>query len=159
VSEAVDGSLYGVIGDGEVLAGLRHPTMHPMQPLRQGLGLCHVRTQVAMDEPPAPLPEELPHLTESVLGYVEVVSREVPVIYVVAEAGAEAACGFRAGRLELGPLHSRAGDPAPRRRLLRRREEPGAINAALRWLGVPRHRGADRLTVVGLADRRSWEPG
>jgi hypothetical protein len=150
--------VYGAVGDDGVLGSLRHPTMHPMQPLRYGLGLCHVRTQVVMDEPTARLPEEVPRLTESVLGYLEVVSRETPVIYVAAEAGAEAACGFRAGRLALGPLHSRAGDPPPPRRLLRGREEPGAINAALRWLGVPRHRGADRRTVVGLADRASWEP-
>jgi hypothetical protein len=155
----VVGRLYCVIGDAGVLGSLRHPTMHPMQPLREGLGLCHVRIQVAMDEPPAQLPEELPHFTESVLGYVEVVSRDTPVIYVAAEAGAEVACGFRAGRLELGPLHSRAGEPPPSRRLLRRREEPGAIDAALRWLGVPRRRGADRVTVVGLADRATWEPG
>jgi hypothetical protein len=155
----VDGSLYGVIGDGGVLGSLRHPTMHPMQPLRQGLGLCHVRTQVAMDEPPAQLPEELPHLTESVLGYMEIVSRDTPVIYVAAEAGGEAACGFRGGRLVLGPLHSRTGDRPAGRRFLRRSEETGAINAGLRWLGVPRHRGADRRTVVGLADRAAWEPG
>lgn len=154
----VDGQLYGVIGDSQVLGGLRHPTMHPMEPLRRGLGLCHVRTQVALDEPPARLPEELTHLTESVLGYAEVVSRDVPVIYVVAEPERQAACGWRGGRLELSPLHSRPGDPPPLTSILRRREEPGAINAALRWLGVPRQRGSDRFTVVGLADRATWEP-
>ena len=149
--------LYGVIGDEGVLGSLRHPTMHPMQRLRRGLGLCHVRTQVALDEPRAPL-HDVPLLTESVLGYVEVVSRDTPVIYVVAEAGDEAACGWRAGRLELGPVRSAPGDPPARHGLLRRVEEPGAINAGLRWLGVGRERGADRATVVGLAERERWEP-
>ena len=158
MSPDVPVQLYGVIGDGGILGTLRHPTMHPMEPLRLGLGLCHVRTQVALDEPRAPLPDALPLLTDSVLGYVEVVSREVPVIYVVAEDGGEAACGWRAGELELAPLRSLAGDAPPRAGLLRRAEEPGAINAALRWLGVPRQRGADRVTVVGLADRERWEP-
>jgi hypothetical protein len=158
VSSDVHGQLYGVIGDGGVLGSLRHPTMHPMQPLRRGLGLCHVRTQVALDEPRAPLVDALPLLTESVLGYVEVVSREGPVIYVVAADGGEAACGWRAGELELAPLRSLAGDAPARGGLLRRADEPGAINAALRWLGVPRQRGADRATVVGLTDRERWEP-
>lgn len=149
----MDIRLYGVIGDGEVLGELRHPTMHAMQPLRLGYGLCHVRTQVAMDEP---LALELPHLTESVLGYAEVVSRESPVIFVMAEGDAQGACGWSAGRLELGPLRSYGGD-AHWRRLLQR-PETGAVNAALRWLGVPRRRGEDRFTTVGLADRDDWEP-
>jgi hypothetical protein len=141
--------LYGVIGNGGVLGGLRHPTMHPMQPLRRGLGLCHVRTQVAMDEPPAQLPETLPHLTESVLGYLEVVSRETPVIYAVIEDDEQAACGWRDGRHQLGPVRSHG--PRPRRRLFRR--EPAAVDAALRWLGAPGSR------AVGLDERADWEPG
>ena len=109
--------------------------MHPMQPLGHGLGLCHVRTQVAMDEPPAALPDPLPRLTESVLGYLEAVSRETPVIYAVIEGDEQAACGWCDGRLELGPLRS---DGAPRPRKLFRRREPEAVDAALRWLGAPR---------------------
>jgi hypothetical protein len=136
--------LYGVIGDREVLGGLRHPTMHPMQPLGHGLGLCHVRTQVAMDEPPAALPDPLPRLTESVLGYLEVVSCETPVIYAVIEDDEQAACGWRDGRLELGPLR---GCGAPR--TLFRRGEPGAVDAALRRLGAP------RAEALHLADQPS----
>ena len=137
-----------MIGDGEVLGGLRHPTMHPMQPLRNGIGLCHVRTQVAMDEPPAQLAAPLPHLTESVLGYLEVVSRETPVIYAVIEDDEQAAGGWQAGRLQLGPLHSRC---LLRRSLFRRRETT-AVDLALRWLGAP------RCHALGLADDRDWEP-
>jgi hypothetical protein len=148
--------LYGVIGDGGVLGGLRHPTMHPAVPLRHGLGLCHVRTQVAMDEPLAQLPETLPHLTEPVLGYLEVVSRETPVIYAVIEGDDQAACGWRDGRRELGPLRS-YGDPPPRR-LLGRRPDSGAVDAALRWLGAPGCRGGDRLQAVGLTELSEWEP-
>jgi hypothetical protein len=151
----VGSRLYGVIGDGGVLRELRHPTMHPMEPLRDGFGICCVRTQLAMDEPLAGLEQELPHLTESVRGYAEVVSRRSPVIYVMVENDVQGACGWRAGRLELGPLRS-YGD-APKRRLLRR-GEAGAINSALRWLGVPRRRGADRVESLGLADREEWEP-
>jgi hypothetical protein len=144
-------TVYGVIGDGGVLGGLRHPTMHQMQPLGHGLGLCHVRTQVAMDEPAARLPDELPRLTESVLGYIAVVSEQTPVIYVACDGGEEGAAGWRAGRLELGPLHSRCDLP----RRLFRRGETGAIDTALGWLGV---RGRDRLQAVGLTERRVWEP-
>ena len=144
-------TVYGVIGDGGVLGGLRHPTMHPMQPLRNGLGLCHVRTQVAMDEPLAQLPDRLPRLTESVLGYAAVLSEQTPVIYVACDGDEEAAAGWRDGRLELKPL---AGLCIVQRRLLRRREA-GAIDTALGWLGV---RGRDRLAAAGLASREAWEP-
>ena len=130
--------------------------MHPMQPLHHGYGLCCVRTGVAMDEPLAQLPNELPHLTESVLGYAEVVSQGAPVVYVMVEGEVQGACGWVAGRLELGPLRS-YGDEPPRRRLLRR-AETGAIDAALRWLGVPRRRGSDRLRALGLDERDEWEP-
>jgi hypothetical protein len=129
--------------------------MHPMQPLRHDLGLCHVRTQVAMDEPPAWPADPLPRLTEPVLGYLEVVSRETPVIYVVIEGDDQTACGWNAGRLRLGPLRSQGGPP-PRR--LFRRPDAGAIDAALHWLGVPRARGSDRLEACGLAEQREWEP-
>jgi hypothetical protein len=143
--------VYGVIGDGGVLGALRHPTMHPMQPLRHGLGLCHVRTQVAMDEPLAVLPGELPRLTVSVLGYVQEVSERTPVIYVAC-GDEEAAAGWRGGLLALGPLL--AHSETPRRRLLRRREA-GPLDAALGWLGV---RGPNRPAAVGLRSRERWEP-
>ena len=145
-------TLYGVIGDAGVLDGLRHPTMHPMQPLLQGLGLCHVRTQVAMDEPLVQFPEELPRLTVSVLGYVEEVSERTPVIYLACGDDMEAAAGWRGGRLALGPLTP--GSRLPRHGLLRRREA-GPADAALGWLGVG---GRDRLAAVGLRERDEWEP-
>jgi hypothetical protein len=139
-------TLYGVIGDADVLDGLRHPSMHAMQPLLQGLGLCHVRTQVAMDEPLSKI--GLPRLTESVLGYVEELSLRTPVIYVAGEAAA----GWRGGRLLLGPLT--AESKLPRRGVLRRRDA-GPVDAALHWLGV---RGRDRLAAAGLRERDEWEP-
>lgn len=156
--------LYGVIGDAAVLEELRHPTMHPMQPLRDGLGLCAVRIQIAMDEPPADLPERILHLTSTVLDYVEVLSERTPVLYVAAEfchgVGEQTACGFKDGRLELGPLHSHHdAPPCPPRGLLRRpRATTGAIDAALAWLGVQRPRRTDRFAAVGLAERDAWEP-
>ena len=139
--------MYGVIGDSGVLGELRHPTMHPMQPLERGLGLCHVRTQVVIDEPPG----DLPRLTESVLGYVAAVSERTPVIYVACDGRDEATAGWRDGTLLLGPLHSRCD---LRRRLLRR--ETGAIDDGLRWLGV---RGRSCVKLVGLDGRAEWEPG
>lgn len=144
-------TVYGVIGDGGVLAGLRHPTMHPMQPLEHGLGLCHVRTQAAMDEPLAHLPDVLPRLTESVLGYIAVLSDQTPVIYVARDGDEESAAGWREGRLELKPLTR----PCVVQRKRFRRREAGAIDTALGWLGV---RGRDRLVAAGLASREVWEP-
>jgi hypothetical protein len=139
-------TVYGVIGDGGVLGGLRHPTMHPVQPLLNGLGLCHVRTQVVLDEAPG----ELPRLTESVLGYVAAVSERTPVIYVACDGSEEAAAGWRAGLLELGPLRS----PCDLQRRLFRRET-GALDSALGWLGV---RGRSPVKAVGLSERQVWEP-
>jgi hypothetical protein len=145
-------TLYGVVGDRVVLGGLRHPTMHPMQPLNSGLGLCHVRTQVAMDEPGAPV--EMPRLTESVLGYVMVLSERTPVVYVAWDRDEQAAAGWRDGRLDLGPL---TGDSElPRRRF--RRPDTGPVDAALGWLGVRRRRGRDRAEAIGLLEREVWEP-
>jgi hypothetical protein len=143
----VAATVYGVIGDSGVLGGLRHPTMHPMQPLERGLGLCHVRTQVVLDEPPG----ELPRLTESVLGYVAAVSERGPVIYVACDGREEAAAGWRDGKLVLGPLRNGCD---LRRRLLRR--DPGAIDNGLRWLGV---RGRSCVKAVGLDGQAQWEPG
>jgi hypothetical protein len=156
--------LYAVIGEESILGGLRHPTMHPMQPLRDGLGLCAVRKQVAMDEPAAPFPDRVPLLTEPVFGYLKELSERTPVIYVTADfsggIGDQAACGFAHGRLELGPLHSHHDEvPCPARGLLRRpREATGAIDEALGWLGIERPRRTDRFAAVGLAERRDWEP-
>jgi hypothetical protein len=142
----VAATVYGVIGNSGILGGLRHPTMHPMQPLQRGLGLCHVRTQVVLDEPPG----ELPRLTESVLGYVAAVSQRTPVIYVACDGQEEAAAGWRDGALVLGPLRSRCD---LRRRLVGR--EFGAIDDGLRWLGV---RGRSRAKAVGLEEQDQWEP-
>jgi hypothetical protein len=142
--------LHGVIGDAVILGELRHPTMHAMQPLRRGLGLCHVRTQVAMDEPLSAV--RLPRLTESVLGYIEEVSRRTPVIYVACAADDEAAAGWSGGRLALGPLTRES--ELPRRGFLRRRYA-GPLDAALGWLGV---RASDRPAAVGLSERAVWEP-
>ena len=83
----------------------------------------------------ARLPDPLPRLTESVLGYLEVISRDTPVIYAAIEGDEQAACGWCDGQLELGPLRS---DGVPRPRTLFRRREPGAVDAALCWLGAPR---------------------
>jgi hypothetical protein len=155
--------LYGVIGDREVLGGLRHPTMHPMHALHDGLGLCLVRTQVAMDEPDAPLPDRVPRLTESVLGYLRAISARTRVIYVAAEfcdgVGDQTACGWADGELELGPLHSHHDEvPSPARGLLfRPRETTGAIDEALAWLGIQRPRRTDRFARVGLSERYVWE--
>jgi hypothetical protein len=140
-------TVYGVIGDCGILGGLRHPTMHPVQPLERGLGLCHVRTQVVLDEPPG----ELPRLTESVLGYVTAVSQRAPVIYVACDGSEEAAAGWRGGTLVLGPLRNRC---ELRRRLLWR--ETGAVESGLRWLGV---RSRSCVRAVGLDGRAEWEPG
>jgi hypothetical protein len=120
--------------------------MHPVQPLQDGLGLCHVRTQVVLDEPPG----ELPRLAESVLGYVVAVSERTPVIYVACDGSEEAAAGWRAGLLELGPLSS----PCELRRRLFRRDT-GALDSALGWLGV---RGRSPVKAVGLDQRERWEP-
>ena len=147
--------LYGVIGNGVVLGGLRHPSMHGMQLLPCGFGLCHVRIQVAMDEPLAELPDALPRLTESVLGYLEVVSEQAPVVYLAADGDSEAAGGWHGGALELGPLRSGRGT-APR---LFRRRETGAVNAALEWIHAPRSNGRDRAATLGLTQRDDWDPG
>jgi hypothetical protein len=160
---AVGYLLYRVIGDATVLGELRHPTMHPMQPLRCGLGVCAVRTEVAMDEPPGGIAEELSYLTEPVVGYARELSERTPVIYVAADfadgVGDQAACGWSRALLELGPIHSHHDHaPAPVRGLFRRpRAATGAIDAALGWLGVPRPRRTDRFDAVGLSERHEWE--
>jgi hypothetical protein len=105
-----------------------------------------------MDEPRAEL--DLPRLTESVLGYVEVVSERTPVVYVAWEGDEEAAAGWRGGRLVFGPL---TGDSElPRRRF--RRPDTGPVDAAFGWLGVRRPRGRERAEAIGLLERELWEP-
>jgi hypothetical protein len=155
--------LYGVIGAAGVLAELRHPTIHPMHPLQCGLGVCAVRTELAKDESPGGIADELSYLTEPVVGYARALSERTPVIYVAADfddgVGDQAACGWSRGRLELGPIHSHHDHvPAPERGLFRRpRAATGAIDAALAWLGVPRPRRTDRFDAVGLGERHDWE--
>jgi hypothetical protein len=153
--------LYGVIGDAGVLGELRHPTMHPMQPLGCGLGVCLVRTEMADDEPPAEI--NLLYLTDPVAGYAAALSERAPVIYVAADffggVGDQAACGWSGGQLAFGPLHSHHDErPSPARGLFRRPRAPtGAIDEALEWLGVQRPRRTDRFAAVGLDARHDWE--
>jgi hypothetical protein len=155
--------LYGVIGAAGVLGELRHPSMHPMHALRCGLGLCLVRTELASDEPPAEIGDELAYLTEPVADYAATLSQRTPVIYVAADffagVGDQGACGWLAGRLALGPLRSHHnGVPDPARGLLRRpRAATGAIDEALAWLGVARPRRTDRFAAIGLDERHDWE--
>ena len=155
--------LHGVIGDANVLDELRHPSMHPMHPLRCGLGVCLVRTDVAADEPPAEIAADLLYLTEPVAGYASKLSERTPVIYVAADffggIGEQAACGWSGGRLDLGPLHSHhERPPCPARGFIRRPREPtGAIDEALAWLGVQRPFRTDRFEAVGLSERHDWE--
>jgi hypothetical protein len=155
--------LYGVIGDAAVLAGLRHPTMHPMQSLGCGLGVCLVRTEVAEDEPQAEVSDDLAYLTEPVAGYARTLSERTPVIYVAADffggVGNQAACGWSGGQLAFGPLHSHHDEPPhPARGVFRRPRTPtGAIDEALAWLGVARPRRTDRFAAVGLDARHDWE--
>jgi hypothetical protein len=152
--------LYGVIGDADVLGELRHPTMHPMQALRCGLGVCLVRTEVAHEEPQE---SEVHYLTDPVAAYAATLSERTPVIYVAADffggVGDQAACGWSGGRLMLGPLHSHHDEtPHPARGLFRRpRAATGAIDEALAWLGVERPRRTDRFAAVGLDARHDWE--
>ena len=154
-------TVYGVIGDGGVLAGLRHPTMHPVQPLLHGLGLCHVRTQVAMDEPLVSLPDMLPRLTESVFGYVAEVSERTPVIYVACDGEEEAAAGWRDGELELRPLSSlvrRAAQAvAPARDGGNRRRARLAGRPPRAWAGPPGGRRTGRAAGVGTGYLSSRE--
>ena len=151
--------LYGVIGAASVLGELRHPSMHPMQPLRCGLGVCPVRTDLAKDEPPAGMPEELCYLTEPVVDFAKALSARTPVIFASAEIhggdGEQGACGWMGGKLAFGPVVSRF-DAAARARW-RRRPQTGAINEALAWLGVPKPRRGDRFAAVGLGERHDWE--
>lgn len=153
--------LYAVIGQASVLGGLRHPSIHLMQPLRHGLGLCSVNTDVAADEPPAGMPQELYYLTEPVMGYAETLSERTPVIYASAEFhggdGEQGSCGWAGGKLEFGPVVSHH-DASSRRPRWRRSRDSGAINEALAWLGVPKPRRGDRFEAVGLSERREWEP-
>ena len=155
--------LYGVIGDAGVLGELRHPTMHPMQELRCGLGVCLVRTEVAEEEPQAEISDALAYLTEPVAAYAAGLSERTPVIYVAADfsggVGDQAACGWSGGRLALGPVHSHHDEPPhPAHGLVRRpRAATGAIDEALEWLGVERPRRTDRFTAVGLDARHDWE--
>jgi hypothetical protein len=153
--------LHGVIGDATVLGELRHPTMHPMQELSCGLGVCLVRTEVAADEPQSEI--GLLYLTEPVAAYAAGLSERTPVIYVAADffggVGDQAACAWSGGRLALGPLHSHHDEtPHPARGLFRRpRAATGAIDEALAWLGVERPRRTDRFAAVGLDARHDWE--
>jgi hypothetical protein len=153
--------LYGVIGAETALGTLRHPSMHPMLELRHGLGLCAVRTRAVIDEPVADAPGQLPYLTSSVLDYVEHVSQRAPVVYVTADftagAGEQGACGWAEGSIALGPLTTHHERPPRAARRLLRRDDTGAIDTALRWLGIPRRRGCDRFEWVGLGERRDWE--
>ena len=83
-------------------AGLRHPTMHPMQPLEARAGSV---PRAARRSCSTSRRGELPRLTESVLGYVAAVSERTPVIYVALRRA-------RGGGGRLARRHARARSAA-----------------------------------------------
>jgi len=126
--------------------------------LSMGYGFLPVTEDLAGDDDPAPF-GDLERLTTRLGAWAEEVSGEFPLAYVETEyfggEGSQAAMVWAAGEVVFGPVRTsdlREGGNSSARKLL-----DGAINRALRHLGVNRGAVRDEFDALGLGQHRSNE--
>ena len=114
--------------------------------------------ELAMLDEPDPF-VEFAHLPAALVQAMTEATRSGPLAYVETDyfggIGRQTAIAWNKGRLELGPLTSETAVadpvyPAPP-------ISEGAINQALRYLGVWRQNGHDEFDMLGLGKYRSTE--
>lgn len=132
------------------LAGAR------VAPLRLGFAFLPVTKELAGDDKPAPF-EHLERLTERLGAWAEAQSASFPVAYVETDyfggCGWQAAVAWAGGHVVFGPVRTadlpEAGKFVPTPLL------EGAINRAVRHLGVERGSVRDEFDALGLGRNRS----
>ena len=129
-----------------------------MVPLGLGFGFLPATEQLAGDDEPAPF-EHLERLTVRLGEWAESFSAACPLAYVETDYfggdGGQAAVAWTAGRLAFGPALTRdywEGGNFHQTPLL-----DGAINQAVRLLGVDRGAVRDEFDALGLGRHRSNE--
>lgn len=133
-------TLQGLLLDA---GAARHPLELPAVPLAHGLLLVPVTDAVFDALPAVPLRgeglERFWKLNGALEAMLMAASQLGRAAYIEAEffggQGDQTAAGWRAGRLAWGPEQTRGA---------------GAVNQALRWLGVPPVPGGDEFEAAGL---------
>jgi len=140
--------LYAVVGKSRELLtkDLEYPEAAVVH-LGEGIGMVPLSEDLlqAIDRSagsvPAPLEPGFEFLSRNVAAWVRALSRGATLAYTEAEfiagEGTESAVVWRDGEVALGPLHG-----------------TGAVNLALRALGVKAPSGREEFEVVGLGRHR-----
>ena|SRR5436190_8542052 len=127
-------------------------------PLALGFGFLPVTEQLAGDDEPAPF-EHLERLTSRLGEWAEEQSRQFPLAYVETDYfggdGWQAAIAWAGGEVVFGPVRTtdlwEGGKYVPTPLL------DGAVNRAVRLLGVERGTARDEFDALGLGRHRSNE--
>jgi hypothetical protein len=121
-------------------------------------GFLPVTDHLAGDDEPAPF-GELERLTARLGAWAEEISGQFPLAYVETDyfggEGSQVAMVWAGGEVVFGPVRTsdlREGGKFPRTKLLE-----GAINRALRHIGVERGAKRDEFDALGLGQHRSNE--
>lgn len=163
---SVGHQLEGFVASVPVLTGAAAPIPGArVRPLAAGLGLLpssdaffdHVTRGDASPVPPEF--EAFSLLSQPLIDWATRLSREGPVAYVETDffggVGTQAAVVWAGGRILLSPLDSsHAWEDG---RVVRHGTQGGAVNAALRALGVVASPPKDEFEAVGLGDYRGTE--
>ena len=127
-------------------------------PLALGFGFLPVTQQLAGDDEPAPF-EHLDRLTARLGQWAAEQSRLFPLAYVETDyfggVGLQAAIAWKNGRPAFGPV--RTTDLWERGRSIPTPLLDGAINQAVRHIGVARGEAQDEFDALGLGQHRSNE--
>jgi hypothetical protein len=125
-------------------------------PVSLGYGFLPVTDQLASDDEPAPF-EHLERLTTRLGAWAEDQSRHFPLAYVETDYfggdGWQAAMAWTNGRVVFGPV--RTSDLWEGGKFIPTPLLEGAINRAVRHLGVERGTAQDEFDALGLGRHRS----
>jgi hypothetical protein len=141
-------TLEALIASTAVFAAVPPSLMHvKVVSLAQGLSLVPVTGELhdELGLTRAKPFEEFWLLSQNLAEFAATLSQQGKVVYVEADyfggVGTQATVGWHRGHVDLGPLYG----------------EGGAINEALRWLGIKRDGFLDEFEAVGLRQHRETE--
>jgi hypothetical protein len=142
-------NINGFIGLAAQLATAARALPHAhVCKLKHGFALLPLTNDIAPDDDPTTEYEHLVALTQPMVEWAKEHSSKLPLAYIETEyfggTGVQAAIMWDGGSVQFGPTQTSGAVPLSN----------GAINIALRRLGVPRGNSLDEFDALGLGIHR-----